>query len=510
MAKIEVMVNHIMSEVDPKIFGHFTEHAFRNIYEGMYDPESPLSDEDGYRTDVMEAMRKANVTLLRYPGGNFASNYHWEDGVGPKETRKRVFDYAWKTEESNQFGTAEFIKLCRKVGAEPLICLNMGTGTIQEAMGWVEYCNGTGNTYYANLRRSHGYEEPFRVKYWGLGNELYGMWQMNHKSAEDYAKEALEYAKAVKWIDPSVSLIACGYEQDADWNYTVMKTAGQLVDYISAHHYSVGWGLFQYNYLDNLYVPEYMQRLTDLTLAAAHTGMNDICDVKVAWDEWNLFGWEVDRVNDDRFYTLHDAIITALIINMFIRNSGKIGMANYSTFVNINGAVSTKPDGMVRRSQYPVFELLANSTGRFLLESEITECGKLEVNRDRIPALGRQIPGIDLTPRNIPERGNLMVNEIDCAVTRDETGNLFLSLINKHPEKDVDVQIILTGGEDYEIEDARTIWNEDLNAANTEDRPDCIGISGLEGITRTKKGIELTLRRHSVNLIRLAGHPSVT
>ena len=155
-----------------------------------------------------------------------------------------------KTEESNQFGTAEFIRLCRKVGAEPLICLNMGTGTIREAMGWVEYCNGTGDTYYANLRRSHVYEEPFHVKYWGLGNGPYGMWQMNHMSAEDYAKAALEFGKAVKWVDPSISLIACGFEQDADWNYTVMKSVGQLADYISAHHYAVGWGPFAYNYMD--------------------------------------------------------------------------------------------------------------------------------------------------------------------------------------------------------------------------------------------------------------------
>ena len=510
MARIEVRVDRRKAEVDPKIFGHFSEHAFRNIYGGMYDPDSPLSDEDGFRTDVLDAMRKANVTLLRYPGGNFVSNYHWEDGVGPKKDRKRVFDYAWKTEESNQFGTAEFIKLCRKVGAEPLICLNMGTGTIQEAMGWVEYCNGTGNTYYANLRRSHGYEEPFRVKYWGLGNEPYGMWQMNHKSAEDYAKDALEYAKAVKWVDPSVSLIACGYEQEADWNYILMKTAGQLVDYISAHHYSVGWGLFQYDYLDNLYIPEYMERLTDLTKAAADTGMNDITDVKVAWDEWNLFGWEVDGVNEDCTYTLHDAVITALIINMFIRNSSKIGLANYSTFVNINGAVSTKPEGIVKRSQYAVFELLANQTGRYLLESEITECGRIEVSREHLPALGRQIPGIELTPAKVQDKGKLLVPEIDCAVTGSDSGEIFVSLINKHPDRDIDIQIRLTGAEGYDIEDARTIWNEDLNASNTEDNPDLISISELDGVRKTAEGLELRVKKHSVNLIRLVQNTTVS
>ena len=236
MTHITVHSNRIKSTVDRKIFGHFTEHAFRNIYGGMYDPQSSIADENGFRKDVLDALRQVRVPLLRYPGGNFVSNYHWEDGIGPKSERRRVFEYAWLTEESNQFGTADFIELCRKVGAEPLICVNMGSGTVEEAMHWVEYCNGTGNTYYANLRRSHGYEEPFGVKYWGLGNEMYGMWQMKHQSAQAYAEAALEYAKGMKWVDPGISLIACGYEQSADWNYTVAKEIGSLIDYISAHH----------------------------------------------------------------------------------------------------------------------------------------------------------------------------------------------------------------------------------------------------------------------------------
>ena len=187
MTNIYVNLNVPRGEVDPKIFGHFCEHAFGNIYGGYYDPGNPNADADGFRLDVIEALKEVAPTIMRYPGGNFVSNYHWEDGIGPKENRKKVFEYAWLTEESNQFGTADFIEICRRVGAEPLICVNMGTGTIEEAMHWIEYCNGTGDTYYANLRRSHGYEEPFGVKYWGLGNESYGPWQMNNYTAEEYA-----------------------------------------------------------------------------------------------------------------------------------------------------------------------------------------------------------------------------------------------------------------------------------------------------------------------------------
>ena len=164
--KVMIQLDRICGSVDRKIFGHFTEHAFGNIYGGIYEPDSPFADEDGQRKDVLEKLKQVNVPLLRYPGGNFVSNYHWEDGIGPKENRKRVFEYAWYTEEPNQFGTVDFILECRKIGAEPYLCINMGSGTVEEAMHWVEYCNGTGNNYYANLRRSHGYEEPFNVKYW--------------------------------------------------------------------------------------------------------------------------------------------------------------------------------------------------------------------------------------------------------------------------------------------------------------------------------------------------------
>lgn len=322
-AKIRVQLDRIKGEIDPKIFGHFTEHAFGNIYGGIYDPGNPLSDETGLRKDVLALLKQVNVPLLHYPGGNFVSNYHWEDGIGPKENRRRMFEYAWLTEDSNQFGTADFIRECRAVGAEPYICVNMGSGTAEEAMHWVEYCNGTGSTYYANLRRSHGYEEPFNVKYWGLGNEMYGDWQMEKLNAQDYAKKALEFAKAMKWVDPSIHLVICGLQDDCDWNMEAVKKLFGLADYISAHHYAVGWGPFERdNYLQNLYIPQYMKKLNEMVKASIIVALNDTNDrIKVAWDEWNLFGWLVDGVNDDTSYDLHDAVITALILNIFMKKA---------------------------------------------------------------------------------------------------------------------------------------------------------------------------------------------
>ena len=192
--------------IDPNIYGNFIEHLGRCIYGGIYEENSPLSDERGFRLDVLEAIKGLNVPVLRWPGGNFVSGYHWMDGIGPKEKRPRKVDWAWHAEESNRFGTDEFIEYCREVGTEPYICVNLGTGTIDEAAAWVEYCNGTGDTYYANLRRQNGHPEPYNVKYWGLGNEMYGFWQIGAKTADDYAKLAMEAAKLMKWTDPSIKL----------------------------------------------------------------------------------------------------------------------------------------------------------------------------------------------------------------------------------------------------------------------------------------------------------------
>ena len=214
----------------------------------------------------------------------------------------------------------------------------MGTGT----MHWVEFCNSTGNTYYANLRRKLGYEEPFRVKYWGLGNEMFGGWQLGFLTAEQYAQKAVEFGKAMKWVDPSIELIACGYELDSEWNCTVIRYLKKLVNYISAHHYSTCWGICDSeNYEECMYIPEYLNKMTDIMRAGIVAGSNDaLTEIKIAWDEWNVNGWQFDGVDEDTSYTLQNAILTAAILHTFIRRSDVIGMANYSPFVNISGAVS--------------------------------------------------------------------------------------------------------------------------------------------------------------------------
>ena len=284
-----------------------------------------------------------------------------------------------------------------------------------------------------------------------------------------------------------------------------MKAIGSMVDYISAHHYSVDWGPFERNnYLQHLYVPEYIDRLNRLTVAAIQTGVNDAArHCKVAWDEWNLFGWVVDGVNDDASYTLGNAIITALILNLFIRNSDTIGMANYSTFVNINGAVSAHGDRLVRRAQFAAFDLLSNNLGDEVLDVRL-DAPEIEVPVARAEKLGRPPLGNNLdNPAAAPETST-RVPLLDCTATRGRDGAIYLSLINKSPDADLDTVIRLPGlalGDRTVV--MKQIYHDSLDAANTLDAPDTVAIRDAEAPGVCGDELRLRVKKHSINMIVL-------
>src|SRR5947199_234859 len=230
MTRISIDLARRLGTVDRRIFGQFIEHLGRCIYGGVYDEGSPLADARGFRRDVLDAARPLRIPILRWPGGNFVSGYHWLDGVGPRDKRPRRSELAWYAEESNRFGTDEFIEYCRVLGAEPFICVNMGSGTMDEAQAWVEYCNGTGNTSWANLRRQHGHPDPYRVRYWGLGNEMYGGWQIGNMNAHDYVKKARAFAMVMKRTDPSIELIGCGQNGWSEWDEITLGGLAERID----------------------------------------------------------------------------------------------------------------------------------------------------------------------------------------------------------------------------------------------------------------------------------------
>jgi alpha-N-arabinofuranosidase len=225
-----------------EVFGSFLEHLGRAIYEGIYDPQSKLSDPNGFRKDVLDEIKKLGVPIIRYPGGNFVSGYNWLDGIGPKASRPAVLDKAWNSMNSNEFGTDEFLAWCRLVGTEPLLGLNLGTGTAEQAAALVEYCNLEKGTRWSDLRRKNGTAEPYKVQKWCLGNEMDGPWQIGHMTATQYGLKAEDAARQMRYVDPSLKLIACGSSGPGmptylEWDREVLEQCYDYVDAISLHRY---------------------------------------------------------------------------------------------------------------------------------------------------------------------------------------------------------------------------------------------------------------------------------
>jgi len=243
-ATIKIDLDRIIGQIDPNIYSAFVEPIRTVVYGSIYDPESEYADENGFRQDFIDLMKQLNIRSVRWPGGNYVSGYNWEDGIGPKDQRPAKKDLAWNQIETNQMGTDEYVKLCNLIGAENFLCINAGTGSLDDARNWVEYCNGEKGTYYADLRSKFGNEHPFNIKYVGLGNEIDGPWQMGQKNVEDYCKFALEAGKLIRLLDRDIKLVASGasyYEPNngwIDWNEYILDHMVGKIDYISVHRYA--------------------------------------------------------------------------------------------------------------------------------------------------------------------------------------------------------------------------------------------------------------------------------
>ncbi len=372
-ALIKIDTDRTIGEISPLLYGNFVEHLGRCVYGGVYDPGSPLADEHGFRKDVLDATRDINVTITRYPGGNFVSNYHWQDGVGPERILR--MELAWARLETNKFGTNEFIQWARKAKTEPYFAVNMGTGTIEEAQRWVEYCNVAEGPYYAELRKKHGFPEPHNVKYWSLGNEMDGFWQMGHLSAEDYVKKAREAAKLMRLTDPSIKLIAAGSSnyrpgaQPDHWNRTILQGLANAIDYIALHIYV---GNPQDNYYNFMATPRVLEERTQIVRGMILEVMQNANrpgrdPIYIAWDEYNVWyrargGQHARGTNAlEERYTLEDALVVGGFLNAFVRNADVIKMANMAQLVNVIAPIFTNEKGSFRQTIYFPLQLFANA-----------------------------------------------------------------------------------------------------------------------------------------------------
>ena len=358
MSQIAIAPARPLGTIDRCVFGGFVEHLGRCIYGGLYEEDSPLADERGFRTDVLRLLRELRLGVLRWPGGNFVSNYHWTDGIGPKDARPRRPELAWGGEEPNTFGTDEFLAYCAELGTEPYICLNMGTGTLAEALAWVEYCNSARNTDWAAKRRSNGRDEPYQVRYWGLGNEMYGEWQVGMMTADEYVREATRWARAIRMLDPEARLVACGETGLTEWDAVVIDGLAGLVDYYSIHIYTGSD-----DYWTNVLQPHQAERAIGTAAAlidrAAHLqGLQR--KPAIAYDEWNVW-YRNMTVDLAERYTFDDALAVATYLNIFVRNCARVRMANLAQLVNAIAPIVTTDDAVAVQPIYYPFLLHARS-----------------------------------------------------------------------------------------------------------------------------------------------------
>ncbi len=370
---IHIDLARSLGSIDRNIFGGFAEHLGRCIYGGIYEPGSSLADENGFRTDVLEALRKLNMPIIRYPGGNFVSGYRWMDGIGQPEERKPRTDLAWGAIEPNTFGTNEFITFCRQLGSEPYLVVNCGDGDMREAHDWVEYCNGTSDTYLVRLRRKHGFEAPHNVKYWGVGNEVDGPWRIGFKTAREYARTATEFGKIMKWADPNIQLVASAVSlwegNFVERAQLLIEQAGNLIDYMALHWY-VG------NAKDDFAAYMTVSELIEERLAS-YEGLiralrldNAITrPIHLAVDEWNVWYRANNELNRlEEIYNLEDALVVAMHLNAFIRHASTVRMANIAQIVNVIAPIFTRPDGLFLQTIFYPLELYSRTCGDIALD----------------------------------------------------------------------------------------------------------------------------------------------
>ncbi|NIM04190.1 MAG: alpha-N-arabinofuranosidase, partial [Armatimonadetes bacterium] len=426
MARVKIDLDRRLGVIDRKVYGMFIEHLGRCIYGGIYEAGSPLSDENGIRRDVLEASRGLQPPIMRYPGGNFVSDYHWLDGVGPKEKRPVRTEHAWRTVETNEFGTNEFIEYCRLFPTEPYICANMGTGTMDEAAAWVEYCNREDETSYAKLRAEHGFKKPHKVIYWGLGNEMYGDWQVGHKTAEDYAKDARRFAQVMKATDEDIKLVLCGGGY-LHWDRIALEHCADLVDYISYHVY---WGRVpgQDPYYSNLAQPyaseQYLKFLWYLIQQVKREKRVNR-SLRIAVDEWNVWYRTHGTTHIEERYDLTDSLSVTIYMNMMRRNCQAIGMACLAQLVNVLGPIFTSPEGMFLQTIYHPLRLAVQKSGPIALDAFV-DCGTYNADYSGVP----EVPYLDVT-----------------ATFDESTKRLFVSMVNLRKEESQEVDLQVEGGD---------------------------------------------------------------
>ncbi len=487
-----------VGQIDKRIYGSFLEHLGRAIYTGIYEPGHPLADEQGFRTDVLDLVREIGVPIVRWPGGNFVSGYNWQDGIGPKESRPRRLDMAWFSTETNEVGIHEFCDWAKKANSSVMMAINLGTRGVDEARNVVEYCNHKGGSYWSDLRRKNGAEHPFDVKLWCLGNEMDGPWQIGHKTAQEYARVAHEAGKVMKWIDPTIELVACGSSNlnmptFGDWERTVLEEAYDTVDYLSLHQY--------YGNPDDD-TPHFLAR-------SAH--MDDfirtvisICDavqgkkhskkkINLSFDEWNV--WFHSNGHDQKYYdsrvwheapplleddyTFEDALLVGSMLITMLRHADRVKVACMAQLVNVIAPIMTKAGGGAWRQTifYPYMHASRYGRGTALL------------------------PVLDAPTYETKDLG--AVPCVDAIAVENEDGGVTVFAVNKDLTEDVCLTMDLRAFPGLRVAEHIQLHHDDVKARNTLEHPNEVAPTAGPGGKIEDGRLQVRLGNLSWNVIRL-------
>jgi alpha-N-arabinofuranosidase len=495
-ATVTIQKDFQVGRIDPRLSGSFVEHLGRCIYGGIYEPGHASADADGFRTDVLEVIRELNLSIIRYPGGNYSSSYDWKDSVGPADSRPVRPDLAWLSLEPNTFGLNELSAWVKKLPAEILMTLNMGTRGVEDAVSLLEYCNFTGGTSWSDLRRSHGHAAPYDILHWCLGNEIDGPWQVGQKSAAEYARLANETAKAMKLLDPRVKLCVCGSSFKRmptfpEWERTVLDVCYDNVDYLSLHTYLRNFQKDRATYLAESVEMEDFIALALGVCDAAKDRRGARTRIDISFDEWNVWprAQESDRFTDpwrfappllEETYTLEDALVFGCMMNVLLRHADRVRIACMSLLVNALSPIMTATGGPVWRQTtfYPL--LYGNLYGKGVSLLPVVECPCYE------NAAYGSVPSIDVS-----------------AAWDDQKSEIAVFAVNRSEREEAEVLLTAGGFGTIRPVEHVVLQSPDPLAANTRENPRAVVPRALPTAKAERESVTARVPPFSWNMLRL-------
>ncbi|MFX0083455.1 MAG: alpha-L-arabinofuranosidase C-terminal domain-containing protein [Candidatus Hodarchaeota archaeon] len=508
--KIVINIDSNKKYINPMIYSNFIEHIGECIHNGIwaYDPVKVSLIKGnprliGIREDLLKAVKDMRVTVLRWPGGCYSDVYHWKDAIGDRDSRKVVENIHWNRLEKkvpgmapiiqNQFGTDEFLTFCEEINAEPYININYGTGTPEEAAEWVEYCNGTIDTQFGNLRAKNGREDPYNVKIWGIANEIFGFWESGYeKNPIDYATKYLKFAEKMREKDPKIKLVACGSWR-SDWNQPLLHKVGEtFVDYLSIHRYLPhGAGKFTgekhpdnnscYHALmaSKSLIENYINKTWDDIIKS----LGDDTHVRIAFDEWGVWYLFKDAVKTN--FNLQDGLWTAMVLMTLQKMTDKCPMANWAQLVNCMGTIQTDPEGLILTPIYLAFKTIVDNCFNRLVEDVHIQSPTFDSNKYGVIPRFENVPYIE---------SNTTIN--------DTNNEISIAIINKHFESEIELELELNGFIPTEKGLKVELTSESPFDYNTIENRTKIEIKEetIEGISPE---MQILLKPHSLTILKL-------